>query len=134
MESAHLTNLFTYHGPLKHIDHTHRRTGATAGGRGDGLAATSGGRGDGLGSIPEDYHRRRKDDKSLETDLVYATHKQTVLRQLLEFAARMVHKSAYVQREINDHLPKQIAEEVEEIRKLNVEIARRRDEGIWSLA
>lgn len=131
MESAHLTNLFTYHGPLKHIDHTHRRPHTVPTGRGDG----QGGANDGsLHSLPEDHGRRQKSDQSLKTDLVYATHKEDVFRRLLEFAERLVHKSKYVQRQIGDDLPKQIAEEVEEIRKLNVEIARRRAEGVWGLA
>ena len=131
MESAHLTNLFTYQGPLKHVDHTHRRPHAVPTGRGNGLGPDNDGS---LASIPEDHWRRQKSDQSLATDLAYATHKEAVFRDLLEFAKGFAHKSNYVQRQIRDDLPGQITEEVEEIHKLNVEITRRRAEGVWGLA
>ena len=87
----------------------------------------------GLGSLPEDHWRRQKPDGHLVSDVQYATQKRDLLRQLLSYAEAMPVKSNYVQREIASNLPWAIEEEAEEIRKLNVEINRRRAEGSWSL-
>ena len=99
-------------------------------GRGDG----SGGLFDGsLASVPEDHWRRQYPDEELVSDNEYASHKRDVLRQLLQFAESMPVKSEHVQRQIERHLPAEIAEETEAIRKNNVEIDRRRAEGLWTL-
>ena len=86
-----------------------------------------------LASLPEDHLRRQYSDEALMSDVQYATHKREVLRQLLQFAESMQVKSDHVQRQIARHLPGEIEEETEAMRKTNVEIDRRRAAGLWSL-
>ena len=90
-------------------------------------------RGLGLGGLPEDHWRRQYSDEALTSDVQYATHKREVLQQLLQFAESMPVKSEHVQRQIATHLPAEIWEETEAMRKTNVEIDRRREAGLWSL-
>ena len=87
----------------------------------------------GLDSLPEDHLRRQYSDEALTSDVQYATHKREVLQQLLQFAESMPVKSNHVQRQIATHLPAEIEEETEAMRKTNVEIDRRRAAGLWSL-
>ena len=87
----------------------------------------------GLGSLGEDYWRRQYSDEELMSNVQYATHKRGLLLQLLQYAESMPVKSRHVQNQIVTHLPGEIAEETEAIRKTNVEIDRRRAAGLWSL-
>ena len=129
MESAHRRELFTYHGPLNHIDHTHRQRHTVSTGRGDGSYSDNDGS---LASIPEDYWRRQQTDGSLVSNVEYGIHKRSVLIQLQDFAKSMQIKSEHIRREI-EHLAEEIAGESEAVRKLNVEINRRRAAGSWTL-
>ena len=99
-------------------------------GRGDGTLGPNDGS---LASLPEDHSRRQYSDEELMSDVQYATHKREVLLQLLQFAESMPVKSNHVQRQIARHLPAEIEEETEAIRKTNVEVDRRRAAGLWSL-
>ena len=99
-------------------------------GRGNGLGGLFDGS---LASVPEDHLRRQLPDEQLVADYQYASQKRGVLRQLLHYAQSMPVKSDHVQREINTHLPEAIAEEAEAMRKTNVEIERRHEEGLWSM-
>ena len=99
-------------------------------GRGDGSLGPDDGS---LASLPEDHLRRQYSDQDLVSDVEYASHKREVLRQLMQFAQSMPVKSSHVHRQIDRHLPAEIDEETEAIRKTNVEIDRRRAAGVWSL-
>ena len=121
LPSAHCRSLFSFQGPLKHVDHSHRREVLT----GRLTFDENGVENPGLGSMTEEDHRRAMSADDLRSNLAFARNKEQLLRALLAGAQAQAHPSSYVRGQIQSVLPDEIQVELAYITKFQNELNRR---------